>query len=688
MRRLISFVSIAVALVALALVLYNATLVDRKAPAVVEISLSAPAGDERIAQTVTAIDVEFSEPVRTSTVEARFRIEPYVAGAFAWDGATAIFTPSAKLPGDTEFSVWLDAGYEDLVGNVAGLALEPWIFRTVGPPLVVTSAPQDDVTGVAVDGVVDIEFDRLMDTASVEAAIRIEPPATFHASWSGEGVRLLFDSRLRFGTTYTLTIGQGAADTGGNRLREPFILHFSTVAAGLAAVEIVPADRASGVSVRTPVAIRFDAPIDPDTARAAFRITPSVNGDVRIVSITDDLAPTDGSPPDAAAADTILFVPDDPLAPHTTYAITLEPTVARRDDPEAVAAGRSWTFTTGSPTASGQNLVAFLSARAGVRNVWLMNPDGTNPRQLTTELAPVSGFDATGDGSRVAYSAGGIVSVVGSDGEDLVRLTADDRFEYAPVFSPDDRRLIVARRGVDGTDLGYWLVPLPGTGGEELQLVDRGAPELGSAGLGGEGIGGTDGLPGWMARSAFDPTGRFAIIVTAGGEVLTLEIGPDPFLGVAVRVPLVTDAAAAWSPRHEAFILAAAPADGGSATDGPALWAIAPDGSAHRLEGTGGAVGPISVGPDGSIAMTLSGSGDEAAGIGLLSAASITLTRFTPDARFDDRWPTFSPDGGTLLIGRTSLAQPDHADGIWALDLSTGVARQLSADGAYARWLP
>jgi hypothetical protein len=689
MRRLISLVSILVALVALALVLYNATLVDRKGPAVVQVSLSASAGDERVAQTVTAIDIEFSEPVKTTTVEARFRIEPYVAGAFVWDGTTAIFSPSAKLPGDTEFAIFIEAGYEDLVGNTADLALEPWVFRTVGPPVIVAAAPEDGVTGVAVDGVVDLEFDRLMDTASVEAAIRFDPPVSFRASWSGETVRLLFDTQLRFGTTYALSVAVAAADTGGNHLREPFTLRFSTVAAGLSAIEIVPANGASGVEIRTPVAIRFDAPIDPDTARAAFRITPSVNGDVRIVSITDDLAPTDGSPPDAAAADTILFVPDGPLAPHTTYAITLEPIVAGRDDPGAVAAGRSWTFTTGSPTESGQNLVAFLSARSGVRNVWLMNPDGTSPHQLTTELVPVSGFDATGDGSRVAFSAGGIVSVVGSDGEDLVRLTADGRFEYAPVFTPDDQRLIVGRRGQDGTDLGYWLVPVPGATGQERQLVDHGAPALGSAGLGGDGIGGTDGLPGWMPRSAVDPTGRFAIIVTGAGEVLTLDLGPDPLPGAAVTVPLVSDASAAWSPRHGAFILSAAPTgDGSAATGGPALWVVATDGTPHVLEGTEGAVGPIAVGPDGSIAMTIRDSGNEAAGIGLLPSSSITLTRYTPAAASDDRWPTFSPDGATLLVGRTFVDRPDDGDGIWALDLGTGTALQLSTDGAYARWLP
>ncbi|MEO7664593.1 MAG: Ig-like domain-containing protein, partial [Candidatus Limnocylindrales bacterium] len=231
MRRLISLVSAAVALLALGLVLYNATLVDRRAPAVSRISLSAPANGDRVAQTLTAIDIEFSEAVRRSTVVERFRIEPYVAGAFSWDGTTAIFTPSAKLPGDTEFAVRIEPGFADLIGNVADAGVEPWTFRTVGPPTVVQAAPAEGESGLAMDGTIQLDFDRLMDTASVETAIRLDPPVAAHATWSGETVQLAFDGGLRFGTTYTLTVGSGAADTGGNRLREPFVMHFTTVAA-------------------------------------------------------------------------------------------------------------------------------------------------------------------------------------------------------------------------------------------------------------------------------------------------------------------------------------------------------------------------------------------------------------------------------------------------------------------------
>jgi hypothetical protein len=688
MRRLISFVSITVALVALGLVLYNATLVDRRAPGIARVSLSAPAGEERIAQTLTAIDIQFSEPVRTSSVEARFRIEPYVAGAFAWDGATAIFTPSAKLPPDTEFTVSIEAGFEDLIGNVADTGLEPWAFRTVGPPAVIRTVPAGDASGVPVDGTVDLVFDRLMDTASVEAAVRVDPPVPFRASWSGETVRLTFDTQLRFGTDYTLSVGVTAADTGGNRLRAPFTLRFATVAAGLAILDTVPRDGASGIGIGTAIAIRFDAAIDAQSARAAFRMTPSVGGEIRIVALEDDRPPAgasgaSGLPIDVP--DALLFVPDDPLAAHTTYTVTLDPTVARADDPEAVAAGRTWSFTTGSPSTSGQNQIAFLTARSGIRNIWLMNPDGTNPRQLTTAIAPVSGFDVTLDGGLVAISAGGIVSVTGIDGSDGQQITEDGFYEYAPRFTPDDRWLIVGRRGADDADLGYWLVPLAGTSGEARQLVDHGAPPLGSASLGGDGIGGTDESPGWMTRTAIDPTGRWALVVTATGEPVLVDLAPPPAEALAIPIPLVLDAAAAWSPRHGAFVVSAA---GGAGAASAALWTIAPDGGLSIIPGTDGAVGPVGVGADGSIAMTLRRPGEPSAGIGILASAATVVTWHAPVAGFDDRWPAFSPDGGEILVGRVSALRPEAVHGIWSMDLATGAARQLTTDGAYARWLP
>jgi hypothetical protein len=98
LRRAVSLASIVAAFALLSVILYTATLIDRRPPSVERVGLSAPAGGERIAQPLSAIDIEFSEAVDHGSVERRFRIEPYVAGTISWDGSTAIFTPSARLP--------------------------------------------------------------------------------------------------------------------------------------------------------------------------------------------------------------------------------------------------------------------------------------------------------------------------------------------------------------------------------------------------------------------------------------------------------------------------------------------------------------------------------------------------------------------------------------------------------------
>ncbi|MBF8289602.1 MAG: hypothetical protein HW391_570 [Chloroflexi bacterium] len=687
MRRLISLVSVAVALVGLGLVLYNATLVDRRAPAVVGIALSSPAGDDRIAQTLTAINIQFSEPVRTATVESRFRIEPYIAGAFTWDGTMLIFTPSAQLPEDTAFAVRIEPGFEDLIGNVAETVPEAWAFRTVGPPVVVRAVPGDGATGLPVDGGVELTFDRLMDTTSVEAALRIEPAAALDVAWSGETVRLSFAGPLAFGTSYTLTIGRTAADTGGNRLQGPYRLRFTTVAAGLSVIDAIPSAGVAGVGILTSVAVRFDRPIDPDSARAAFHIAPSVDGEIRVVIIADD-RPQSAAPAAPADPDTLVFLPNDGFAPHTTYTVTIAPTVASLGDPAVVAAGRTWSFTTGSPSISAQNQIAFLGARSGVRNVWLMNPDGTNARQLTTELVPVSGFDVTDDGARVAFSAGGVVSIADIDGSGARRLSDEAHFEYAPIFTPDDRAVIVGRRGVDGSDLGYWFVPLPGEPGDERQLLGSGAPNLGSAELGGEGIGDTDAIPEWLSRTAFDPTGRWALIVPAAGPAAVVDIGPAGEARGPTATSVLGSAAPAWSPRHRAFVLSGIGTSDGTFSGTPDLWTVAQSGSVARIAGTEGATGPVAVGADSAVAVQVRPADGGPASIWLMAAGAPSFVDLGASPGFDDRWPAFSPNDASLLIGRTDEATPTRGDGIWAIDLASVTVVQLAFEGTFARWLP
>ena len=675
MRRLISLVSVSVALLGLGLVLYNATTVDRRAPTVRTVSLSAPTDDSRVAQTLTAIDIEFSEPVRTASVESRFSIEPPVVGAFTWDGSTAIFTPSAELPADTEFEIRIGPGFEDLVGNVDEAGLDGWAFRTVGPPQVLRATPADGGTGVPLDGTLELVFDRLMDTVSVETALSVDPAADIGLTWRGSVVTLDFGNTLRFGTTYTVTLATAATDTGGGNLREPFATRFRTVEGGLRVASLVPADGVAGIGIRSPIAITFDGPIDPATAAGALQITPSVDGDVRVIALPGDGTAGPGEP------DTLLFVPNSPFAQHTTYTATLAPTVTRLGDATVVAGGRTWTFTTGSPPPSGQNRIAFLSARGGGRNVWVMNPDGTSQRQVTVELAPVSGFDASGDGSQLAYAAGGIVTVMNIDGGSSRRLTVDDgRHEYGPVFTPSDAEILVARRDAAGGDLGWWLVPLPGSDARERQLLDHGAPPTGSSDLGGDGIGTGGDAPPWIPRIAFDTGRDRALIVMADGGIALVDLAPAP--QPTVVVALRQGSAPAWVPGRDAFVLAAADSSGTPA----GLYAVNAFGAVTRLPDTDGATGPVAAAPDGSLAVARRAP-DGSAFIMVVAPGGSVRTLPATIGGFDG-WPAYAPDGGSILVSRSVASQPDRSTGIWILSTSSGDPRQLTTDGAFARWIP
>lgn len=677
-RRVVSFVSIALAVLALGAVLYSATLVDRRPPAISKVSLSAPAvGEPGRGLTFTAIDVAFSEPVKNATVEQRFHIDPPVPGAITWNGTTAIFTPANRLPQDTEFRVTIDPGFEDIAGNVADKGLDGWLFRTVGPPVVVSATPAEGTADVPTDTAVVLHFDRLMDTASVEASLVVDPAATVQPTWSGADLTLGFPNRLSFGTAYTVTVGTGAADTDGSHLASPFSTHFSTIRAALGTTATIPAPGVAGVSVRTPIALVFDAPIDPASVASALRITPTIAGDVAVVSLaTDDAtaANPSASPP---PGNVLLFTPSADLAAHTTYTVTLDPVVTRAGGGD-VAEGRTWSFTTGQPTASGQNQVAFLSARSGVRNVWLMNPDGSNARQLTSELVPVSGFDVSGDGETIAWSAGGIVRVMRIDGTNVETLTGNGRHEYAPRFLPSGKALLVARRSAAGEDEGYWLVPAPGVQDVgERQVLPDGAPDLGSNAIVGDGVGTRASTPAWSTRTAIDPDGTLALVVDGGGAVRLTDLTAPAGQPIVTATGLRSGSAPVWDPASGAFAVVAGP------SDGPAgLYRIATDGTATR---TADARGSIAIAPNGEAAYLV----DDTANVEhvAVAAPSSPPTVLTSGGQ-DDRWPGFSPDGSSLVFGRVPGATSNASAGIWRIDLATRSLTPLSPDGAEPRWLP
>jgi hypothetical protein len=308
-----------------------------------------------------------------------------------------------------------------------------------------------------------------------------------------------------------------------------------------------------------------------------------------------------------------------------------------------------------------------------------MNPDGSNPRQITTELAPVGEYDVTSDGRTIVYESAGVVMRMRLDGSDATRVTATGRFEYAPVLSPDGTQVLVGRRDATGADLGYWLVPLSNAaaGTRERQVVLDGASQIGSSAVAGDGLVGGPGVSAWSRRAAFDPTGRWLLLVDGLDRVLRVDLASPASSSVPEDLGLSAPLGApAWDAAQGAFLLVAQGAAGSGLMRIPTVSPISlifP------------AAGPAAVAVDGGIATLVAPDG---AHIGYSALASKPPESLTGGTDLADRSPAFSPDGTTLLFGRVFVAAPDQSAGIWLSGLDGSDLRQLSTDGADARWLP
>jgi len=676
--RFIRLLSALLALVVLAGVLYNAVMIDRLPPTYT-IHVSSPAAGG-LAMTLTSIDVDFSENVKHATAENAFAMtekvpgNPAVAGTFHWQGLKLIFTPSAKLLLSATFHIHMSAGVQDLDGNSQS-GTSDLDFTTVGPPAVTSALPATGSASVAVDSSIQITFDRQMDTQKVLAGLTLQPDITYQASWNGPILTLAPTKPMAYGTTYTVKIGDPAVDTDGSKL-PAYVTNFKTVGIGLRITSLVPAPNVAGVSIHSQIAVTFDAPIDPTSINGAISVTPPASGSTTVISLPDDRSPPSAATatPAAPGANVLVFTPNNALSPHTTYTVTMASTVKRTDG--QVASTQTWSFTTGESPANALNQIAFISGRSGVGNVWVMNPDGSNQREITSELVPVSGYDISGDGTIIAYAAGGVVKKMSVSGDNLTTLTSGNNLEYAPTITPDGTGLIVGRRDGTGADQGYWRYPLV-TGGDTTQIAPAGAPGLGSVTIAGDGLIGQPGMPSWAPRAAFTSDGTKMLLVRGSDSAVELVdmTGVNP----PITLGLQGNSRPVWVQSDGAFFLSAS-ADKGVTWS---YYRVPPSGPVTRL-----GAGASDIAAAGQALALVVKSIDGSYHVAFSAIAGGSATFVVDDPAYNESSPSFSPDGSTLVFGRIGSQSPGVSAGIWIVKSDGTGLTSLSTDGAYPRWLP
>jgi len=664
----------------LAGILYYATSVDGRAPFVEAVRLTLHASDdERLAITTSGLEVEFSEPVRTATAEAAFRIEPDVAGEISWSGAILRFTPAERLPLETEFAVHLEPGVEDQAGNRMAEPSDRFAFRTVGPPTVVATEPSDGADEVPLDARITIDFNTLMDTASVESALFVDPVFDFEPSWSAERLTLVPADQLTEAITYRVEIRTDARDSAGTPLVEPYTFSFGTASAPVEAAQLVPDDGIEGVAVSGSVAVFFDRAIEPDQdLDGIFSIEPEVAGDVEVVAAPGAAGMTD------AERRILRFEPSTALAANTTYRVTVAPGLAAADG-SRLGEALEWSFTTGAPLGSLANQIVFLSERGGVTNLWAMNPDGSGQRQVSAELSPVTDYAVSPDGRRVVVGDGATLVLQSADGADRTLLTSVGDLEFDPAWAPDGTRFAFGRADREtGAGTGLWTRAADGGDEERMALPGGEASPSPSP----------SGSPAPLLRAPrWSPDGTAIAFVDGSARVAILDLEQNELRSVGA----VAAGPPSWLTDSSAIIVTTVPSpEPRQVAPGAPLLPLLPEepyrsaAEIARLElmhlpRTGSRLVVLGLPPGAHhpvasaerLLFVLEGRAYLADDPASPGAGRPLL----PTQPADVVSATFGVEARTVLLTR-------QGSGIWLLDTLTGRAQQLAADGWRPRWLP
>lgn len=663
----------------LAGLLYVASTVDARRPVVLSIAVTqAVAGDPSVALSTTSIEVAFSEPVDADAAARAVRLEPAVEGTASWSGSTLIFTPADALELSTAYEVIVAPGIPDLAGNEMTEAAPRFAFETAGRPTIVATDPVDGAVDVPVEQTIGITFSSLMDTAMVESELRMRPNIGFDLRWSGEQLQIVPAEPLRPDTTYEVSVSGDATDAAGVAIDESISITFTTVAPGLRADRLVPADGTDGIAPATAIAILFDRPIDPDSIDGdLLEITPDVAGSLEVVALP-------GEDPPETSARVLRFSPSGPLPPNTTFTVEVAPEVVAATGGGGLAQPLSWSFTTGAPAATLSNQITFLSDRSGVANVWAMNPDGTGQHQVSAELAPVLDYAVAPDGSSLVVADGRRLVYLRADGADRRLITGDEHWEFDPTYAPSGRAVAFGRAdAASGAGLGLWQWEVGAGEAQPVELPDGDAASPSPPASGRD-------EPRRVHRAPrYSPDGLALAFVDGSGSVGLLELRSQRL----TLVPFAAAAPPAWLPDSSAVLLGGTPLD----APGEAVLLVAPveplmpgDADAvHRLARSGISTRETALGP-GSRVLAVAGEGSIAYGT-------------------DQGWLGVTPDeddaGGPFLVDNARVIAAAFAPGeeamvivvadegatagrIERLDLATGDRTVLTTMGWLPRWLP
>ena len=198
-------------------------------------------GDTNIS-VIAYFDFTFSKVMDRASVQAATFFTPEATCNFTWSNndMNVRIRPSTPLQGETNYTITIDGSATDVGGTAIGQSITR-NFTTlpvdVEPPVVIANYPTDNNTNVPTIGTINIAFNKLMDTESLENAITLKETGTS----TNKEVLLWFDiidektvvtlqpaEPLEPNNTYTLFITTDAKNLSGYTMVSEYSFDFYT----------------------------------------------------------------------------------------------------------------------------------------------------------------------------------------------------------------------------------------------------------------------------------------------------------------------------------------------------------------------------------------------------------------------------------------------------------------------------
>ncbi|HEY3342672.1 MAG TPA: Ig-like domain-containing protein, partial [Anaerolineae bacterium] len=277
-----------------------------------EVAQTIPAADAQDVSADSKITLLFNRPVvsltligQQSGLPSPVVFDPPIAGQGEWlNTSIYLYRPSKPLAAGTTYTGTIAAGLADTTGALLQKNVT-WSFK-VAPPTVKALSPEDTTIDVDLRRPISITFNQKMDHASAEATFKITPAVKGAFQWAdeqvdttqaqqngkqpgplvgtqpqpvvanGEVMAFIPAEDYQRGTLYKVEIASGARAVGGvSAMPQGRSFSFRTIETpGVAST--VPANGDTKADATSGFAIRFSAPVLPETIAPNLKFEPAL----------------------------------------------------------------------------------------------------------------------------------------------------------------------------------------------------------------------------------------------------------------------------------------------------------------------------------------------------------------------------------------------------------------------------